>query len=478
MGGGQASGATQEKVSTLDKMATLRDLKEIKEALDAGLVSQAEYDDVKRAYLRAKKEALVEYQMMELRAKEVHQKMEILAKQITLVEFQKRELIAKEEFLKRESEAKLRAFALESIVKHGSSIMSEEQKVGLVRDYAKKSGLNHLPAGATVQVEPPSKRQRLSSEERGAAPPQTVTPPRTPAAANQAPEPAPEAHRAPSPAAPPAAGTSTGGVVVKEEIFRYNKWRFIGYLEKNANIITEDWLHAALPLTKSKSKIDTMDKIRYLFDEAARRGYVHIFTDHAIGEYKRLCNSEMCNVAASYGHLDVLKWLRSQDPPCPWSDLTCSLAAANGHLHVLKWLRSQDPPCPWDVWACAEAAKKGRLDMLKFLRSQDPPCPWSEWTCAEAAMNGHLDVLKWLRSQDPPRPWGVNTCSVATIHGRLDLLKWLRSQDPPCPWDEKTCQGAAFNGHLDVLKWLIDNGCPYDVNSYVGRSAYEKLGLA
>ena len=44
----------QEKAT----MATLSDLKEVKEALDAGLVSQAEFDDVKRDYLRVKKEAL------------------------------------------------------------------------------------------------------------------------------------------------------------------------------------------------------------------------------------------------------------------------------------------------------------------------------------------------------------------------------------------------------------------------------------
>ena len=40
-------------------MATLSNLKEVKEALDAGLVSQAEFDDVKCEYLRrAKKEPL------------------------------------------------------------------------------------------------------------------------------------------------------------------------------------------------------------------------------------------------------------------------------------------------------------------------------------------------------------------------------------------------------------------------------------
>ena len=62
-------------------MATLSDLKEMKEALDAGLVSQAEFDDVKRDYLRAKKKAL--------EAKE------------EALEFQKRELIVKDEFQQR-----------------------------------------------------------------------------------------------------------------------------------------------------------------------------------------------------------------------------------------------------------------------------------------------------------------------------------------------------------------------------------------
>ena len=52
-------------------MATLSDLKEVKEALNAGFVSQAEYDDVKRDYLKAKKDAL-EFQKRELRAKEIY----------------------------------------------------------------------------------------------------------------------------------------------------------------------------------------------------------------------------------------------------------------------------------------------------------------------------------------------------------------------------------------------------------------------
>ena len=222
-------------------MATLSDLKEVKEALDAGLVSQAEYDDVKRDYLTAKKEA-VEFQRKALRAKEESQKKELCAKEESQKrellakeefqkkalrakddaleankecqkmelrakkealdankEFQKRELIAKEAFQQRKDEADLRTSALEAIVKHGSSLMSEEQKVDLVRDYAKMSGLD----GVAENVERASKRQRIKAEPRDASPPQTETPASTSAATNQAPW-------------APAPSTSTGGVVINE----------------------------------------------------------------------------------------------------------------------------------------------------------------------------------------------------------------------------------------------------------------------
>ena len=164
-------------------MATLCDLKEVKEALDAGLVSQAEYDEVKCEYLRAKKE----FQKKALRAKEeaLEASKECQKKEL---EFQKRELIAKEKVQQKKSEADLRAYALESIVKHGSSLMSEEQRIDLVRDYAKMSGLD----GSAEKDARASKRQRTLSlsEERDASPPQPRTPP-APAAAVPSPADAP-----------------------------------------------------------------------------------------------------------------------------------------------------------------------------------------------------------------------------------------------------------------------------------------------
>jgi len=42
-------------------------------------------------------------------------------------------------------------------------------------------------------------------------------------------------------------------------------------------------------------------------------------------------------------------------------------AAKGGHLHVLQWAHSQDPPCPWDEETCWKAAKGGHLNCLQYV---------------------------------------------------------------------------------------------------------------
>lgn len=63
----------------------------------------------------------------------------------------------------------------------------------------------------------------------------------------------------------------------------------------------------------------------------------------------------LCNMAALNGRLDVIKWLRAQDPPCPWEGRTCLYAASNGYLEALQWMVAAG--CPWDSVACRRSAR-------------------------------------------------------------------------------------------------------------------------
>ena len=116
-------------------------------------------------------------------------------------------------------------------------------------------------------------------------------------------------------------------------------------------------------------------------------------------------------------------------------------------MDVLKWAREQNPPCPWDAWGCGDAAQCGHLAVLKWMREQTPPCPWDAWTW-NAALGGQLEVLQWLREQGCP--WDEEACEGAAHGGELAVLRWLREQNPPCPWDGQTCERAAEFGQLEA----------------------------
>jgi hypothetical protein len=56
-------------------------------------------------------------------------------------------------------------------------------------------------------------------------------------------------------------------------------------------------------------------------------------------------NSQLCDVAAARGHLEVLRWARQRARP--WDHSTCRNAARGGHPEALKWLREQG--CDWSI---------------------------------------------------------------------------------------------------------------------------------
>ena len=74
-----------------------------------------------------------------------------------------------------------------------------------------------------------------------------------------------------------------------------------------------------------------------------------------------------CAFAARRGPLEVLKWALANG--CPWDGLTCAHAALGGYLDVLKWARANG--CEWECMDCLSAAtSRGHLEVVKWLRSQ------------------------------------------------------------------------------------------------------------
>ena len=110
----------------------------------------------------------------------------------------------------------------------------------------------------------------------------------------------------------------------------------------------------------------------------------------------KLSEYELSLIAAKYGYLNIIKWLRAQNPPCPWSHETCSVAASHGQFEVLQWLRTQDPPCPWSPDVFNGVVLSCNIEMLQWLITQNPPCPYDNMIFEIANDNGNLQVLELL----------------------------------------------------------------------------------
>ncbi len=73
-------------------------------------------------------------------------------------------------------------------------------------------------------------------------------------------------------------------------------------------------------------------------------------------------------------------------------------------MEMLQWLRSQNPPCPWDELTAVAAAQRQDRCMIKWaLREAHPPCPWDERLLNACSNEGLEDIIEWLREYFPER---------------------------------------------------------------------------
>ena len=165
------------------------------------------------------------------------------------------------------------------------------------------------------------------------------------------------------------------------------------------------------------------------------------------------------------GSLETMSWLRTLQPPCPWSECCCAAAALEANMPMLQLLHACEPPCPWDVRVYKALVQQGKLSMLHWAHAQEPPAPWNSACTAAAAATGNLALLQWMRNQNPACPWeDERICAAAAKTSNMDMLRWLRGLSPPCDWDDFAISNAVWAGHLATVKCLVAHGCP--INGY------------
>ena len=129
------------------------------------------------------------------------------------------------------------------------------------------------------------------------------------------------------------------------------------------------------------------------------------------------------------------------------------LAAIKVDLDLIKWLRSQDPPCEWSKKVCTAAAWANRWYLLRVLVIMG--CPIDKGGMFGVVVRDPNDGLR--RHSLPQK---VTFCSQDGVETFRVVPHWSCNSLPDS-WD----------GKLEILKWLQrEHGCifgaPEDLESF------------
>ena len=132
----------------------------------------------------------------------------------------------------------------------------------------------------------------------------------------------------------------------------------------------------------------------------------------------------------------------------------------------------------WDVTQGEQnvmemAAIKGDLDLIKWLRSQDPPCELNKKACTAAAWANNFDLLRLLVSMGCPMEkegmFGVVACDPdqnclpkRDSKEKLEILKWLQSEHGCFFGKSRTMEWFEMYHHINEVVWAAGecSDCP------------------
>lgn len=230
-------------------------------------------------------------------------------------------------------------------------------------------------------------------------------------------------------------------------------------------------------------------KFQKLIYQVAISGYLEIIKGivATADKWPNYKYHDICETAANYNHLDIIKWAFSNG--YTGNSHLLGRAAFSGHLEVMKWLHDNvsnlifDSPYSWVINGIASISKK--IEILQWLLNHNYPknanmnelsdavlkgskelIQWlwdhnfqsKDDLCADAACIGNIELIQWLQERN--YICDEEACDEAAYYGHLETLQWLRQNG--CPWDDRVTANACDNGDLQMFKWAIENGCPYN----------------
>ncbi|KAF4043314.1 putative ankyrin repeat region domain-containing protein [Phytophthora infestans] len=202
----------------------------------------------------------------------------------------------------------------------------------------------------------------------------------------------------------------------------------------------------AMDVAASRGHLDVLkylnkELVQHLHQNPAHAGHL------AVVQWLPLNRTESCTTsgmdkAAAYGYKEVVKWLR----PLRGLQLLGDRYAMDGarNLLMLEWLHANTEARNTQK-AMDKAAERGLLE-------QKNPTISTKGTVDLAAANGHVEVGEWL-IENSLVYFSTEAMDRAAASGHLEVVTWLSlNRSERCT--KAAMDGAAAGGHLEEVKWF------------------------
>ncbi|SHO33391.1 Pseudo ankyrin repeat-like [Cedratvirus A11] len=164
-------------------------------------------------------------------------------------------------------------------------------------------------------------------------------------------------------------------------------------------------------------------------------------------------NANICTLLAETNHTKLFKWAIALGY-LPDED-TVERAVEFGNLRMLEciyrggWIRQ-------DFWfygyVCDFAAEYNKLDILKWARKTGPD--WDAIVLYNSAEKGYLKVLEW--ALEDGYEMCTEVFYSAAEKGQLRILQWL-VENYYSFWDEGVLDAAIQTCQVEIIKYIINN---------------------
>jgi len=163
-------------------------------------------------------------------------------------------------------------------------------------------------------------------------------------------------------------------------------------------------------------------------------------------------------VATYHGNLEILKYCFANSCPCD-VEKSCCNAAGNGSLNCLRFLFDKVKPSRKTVEQAAEvAAQYGHVDILKYL-VEEKDCDKAKWCYVRnCVMDGRLDCLKHMIDEAKKVPREVLDhyahIAYARYYEHTECLHYLREKGCPEPTDEEYAKFVKLAKEQKLMEYM------------------------